>query len=1083
MSFHAAGLKQLACLAAWGALGAAGPAAAQGDARAALAEQGVYWQSLGRLELAEASWRKLLSADPQSADAMYGMSQVELARGNIDAARGWIARLQAARPRDARVAQFEARSRQIGAQTTDLQAARSAARAGRTAEAVQLYRTIFSDRPPPEPLALEFYQLLGASAQGWDEGRRGLEQLVRDKPDHLDYKLALAQLQTYREPTRREGIRSLVDLSKQPATGSAARASWRQALLWLDARAADAALYRDYLAAQSDPAVAQRLQDLTGARPQIAEPGATDPLGPGFTALERGELSTAERRFREALRLRPGNADALGGLGLVRLRQERFAQAQDLLQQASKGGARKWASALRSATYWNLFGQASAARGRNDPSTARSLLERAVQLDPRETAGQAALADLQLEAGDLSAAEQGYARVLERKPGDAQALRGLVTAYARQGRVNDALALSRRLGPREADQVAILQSIRIDQARAQARRQGEAGHLADAQRTLERALVADPGSVWIRHDIALLYRRQGLQAEALSVVEGLPASQRGTPDDLHARALLAADAGDPAAALQNLERLPAASRTPEIAQLHRRLWALDQTQRARELARQGQADAARDVLARTESALGADIPRETIGPLALAYGDAGDTTRALTLSRQLASKGEPSSVADRLLHASLLFKANQDAELAAVLEQLQTADMTGAQRKDFDALRAGYDARQVDARLAAGGAVAARSATLSAGGVYRRRGGEPGLGRLSDTQIPIEARIPMGEGRLVLSATPTVLDAGTLAADFATASRFGGGAQAAQLQSIGAASPPGAQTARGVGLSVGYEGKNLDASIGTTPLGFAETNVIGNLTYSGQLTDNVSLKADLSRRPVTDSLLSFAGTRDPRTGVQWGGVVATGARLDLGRDFERYGIYGYGTAHSITGKNVTTNSRYELGGGVYLPVSRSASSSLTVGMNVDLLSYDKNLGQFTYGQGGYFSPQRYASLTLPLDWSGRDGRMSWRLNASIGVQSFREDPFPSPLTSGTTPFAASGTRDTGVAYNFAAIVEFQIAPQLYLGGAFGFNNARDYRQVTGNAYLRYVFGGSGSRSVPAESTTLKPFSSPYTPLL
>ena len=320
MPFDATRLRQLACV-ALGVLGTAGPAGAQNDAHAALVEQGIYWQSMGRLELAEASWRKLLSADPRSADAMYGMSQVELARGNTEAARSWIARLRAAHPGDARAGAFESRLGQPGAQVTDLQAARSAARAGRTAEALRLYRTIIGNRPPPEPLAVEFYQLLGGSPEGWDEGRKGLEQLVRDKPDNPGYRLALAQLQTYREPTRRQGIRSLADLSKQPDTAAAARASWRQALLWLDARAADASLYRDYLALQSDPMVAQRLEGLADARPDAAEPRAADPTGPGFAALQRGELSTAERRFREALRLRPGNTDALGGLGLVRLRQ------------------------------------------------------------------------------------------------------------------------------------------------------------------------------------------------------------------------------------------------------------------------------------------------------------------------------------------------------------------------------------------------------------------------------------------------------------------------------------------------------------------------------------------------------------------------------------------------------------------------------------------------------------------------------------------------------------------------------------------------------------------------------------------
>jgi hypothetical protein len=70
-----------------------------------------------------------------------------------------------------------------------------------------------------------------------------------------------------------------------------------------------------------------------------------------------------------------------------------------------------------------------------------------------------------------------------------------------------------------------------------------------------------------------------------------------------------------------------------------------------------------------------------------------------------------------------------------------------------------------------------------------------------------------------------------------------------------------------------------------------------------------------------------------------------------------------------------------------------------------------------------------------------------------------------------------------LAYNFAAIVEYQIAPQLYLGGALGFSNARDYRQFTGNAYLRYVFGTPVSQGAPAGGTTLRSFSSPYTPLL
>ena len=67
-----------------GALAASPPLMAQGDPRALLVEQGTYWQSLGRADLAEESWRKLLRVDPRSAEALYGMAQVELSRGRAE---------------------------------------------------------------------------------------------------------------------------------------------------------------------------------------------------------------------------------------------------------------------------------------------------------------------------------------------------------------------------------------------------------------------------------------------------------------------------------------------------------------------------------------------------------------------------------------------------------------------------------------------------------------------------------------------------------------------------------------------------------------------------------------------------------------------------------------------------------------------------------------------------------------------------------------------------------------------------------------------------------------------------------------
>lgn len=1369
--------RLLACIGVAGALCAgAADVHAQGDAKAALIEQGQYWQSMGRNDLAAESWRKLLSIDPQSADAMYGMSQVELARGNASAARGWTERLHAAHPNDPH---GNLPAQQAGATQTDLQRARAAARAGRTAEAAQIYRSMFGDKPPPEPLAVEYYQALGGTQQGWEEGLRGLQQLVRSKPDNSSYKLALAQLQTYREPTRREGIRSLAELAQQPgATGTAARASWRQALIWLDAREADTALYRDFLALQPDPAVQARLDGLNTPRTaEAAAPGA-QALGEGFKALDRGDQAGAEQRFQQALRAQPGDTEALGGLGLIRLRQQRFAEAQELLEKASRGsGGRKWASALQSATYWNLIGQANAARSKGDLQAAQNLLERAVKLDPNEKTGRSALAELRQSSG-------------------------------------------------------------IETTRAKARSQAEAGDTAGAQRTLEDAMLAAPDNPWLRLDLANIYRRQGLTAEARGVMDGLLMSQPDMPDALYASALLASDAGEPATGLQYLDRIPPAARSRDMTQLQRRLWTATQAQQAQALAAQGQQGAARALLAQTEAALGNDMSPESRGQLAGAYADIGDTPRALAMIRQLLARSPNPGVGDRLLYASVLLKTQQDVELSAVLRQLQGAQMTIAQREDYDRLRIAYSLRQADAlrqagnleaaysaiapvlaerpedpqalaalaRLysaahderqalaiyqrvlqrnpgdldallaaaasasslqahaeakgyvqaalkiapdqsrvlaaagriyrdsgdsrqaeqylraaiaaesaAAGGrAVAAnpvtglplaaanpfagmtggvpgvaavppqfasaaayptsypatayagaagaypaslpasypqtapmpampampalpplpplpqaaplpypaqaapvyaaappaaqpwsgsgsaqgsnasqrrgassaqagklpapqaqayvaqasapaqyvqglpapaaayapgypppgaayarnyppppvpgsnlpgsgsyaqaptnplvaelqdieaqRATTVDVGSVFRNRDGEAGLSKLWDMEVPIETRIPAGNGKIVVTATPTVLDNGTMAQNYGTTSRFGGGPQAAIDQLAGRVPAPESQNASGLGLSVGYEGKNWNGSIGSTPLGFQQVNVVGNLGYSGQLTDTLSLKGELSRRAVTDSLLSFAGTEDTRSGLKWGGVVATGGRLDMTRDDGQLGLYGYGSAYSITGHNVEDNSRYELGGGVYVHLLKSSSSSLTAGMNVDLLGYDKDLSYFTYGQGGYFSPQSYASVAFPVDWSGRDDRLSWRLNASLGVQSFNQDGSPYFPTDPARQAAAASavaqatnlnlnqaiftgfypsSSHTGLAYNFAGFLEYQVAPQLYLGGAMVFNNAQNYRQISVSAYLRYMLGNTG-RFGSGGGASLRPVSSPYTPLL
>lgn len=382
-----------------------------------------------------------------------------------------------------------------------------------------------------------------------------------------------------------------------------------------------------------------------------------------------------------------------------------------------------------------------------------------------------------------------------------------------------------------------------------------------------------------------------------------------------------------------------------------------------------------------------------------------------------------------------------------------------------------------------------RSPGANVGAGVRTRKGEDGMSRLSDVKAPVEITFPVGDGKAAIRVTPVSVSAGSLGTDSASSSRFGGGPAAAAAQAAGTVGTAGSQRQTGTGLAVGYAQGMVDADIGTTPLGFEHSKLIGGVKLQGALSDRVSNQLDVSRRAVTDSVLSFAGTRDDRTGQSWGGVTATGARYLIGAESGGTGVYGNVGYASLNGTNVVSNSRLEGGVGVYTHVINAPGQRLTTGLNLTALAFDKNLRYFTYGHGGYFSPQQFVSLSVPLTWAQTQDRLSYQLGGSLGIQHFREDGadyFPGDASAQSAAAAAANTANsgnatyagqskTGLGYNLAAALEYRLTPHLVAGGNLGLDNASDYRQFVGKVYLRYRLQPmTGSLPLP-----VAPFRSPY----
>jgi len=373
--------------------------------------------------------------------------------------------------------------------------------------------------------------------------------------------------------------------------------------------------------------------------------------------------------------------------------------------------------------------------------------------------------------------------------------------------------------------------------------------------------------------------------------------------------------------------------------------------------------------------------------------------------------------------------------------------------------------------------------------LFSNKSGDPGVSRLNATEIPLYVRIPHGyTGHVFFHADTVLLDAGTLPA--------GARAQVRNYAKFAVPSPdavqPIAQSDRGVALAAGYEfnGSNYAwrADLGTTPLGFTRQNVVGGFQLRADM-GALGASIDVSRRPVTSSLVSYAGAvapayTDATDGVRhpaesWGGVVRNGINMHVGRDVGRGDIYLNLGLGIYTGHNVLTNREVTVRTGFDYPLLVRPNQQVNSGLALNYWSYSENQRYYTFGHGGYYSPQHYFSVSVPLEWLGRKGMLSWRLMGSLGYSNTYEksvDFFPTDaaLQKAAGNPTYGGGSGGGLSYTLGGSVEYRFAPKWVVGAVFSIDRSHDYAPNRALIYLRYFFDRqTGPVSFP---TPVRPYS-------
>lgn len=688
------------------------PAQPNSAALGALVEQGRYWEGREQYGRAREAWQRVVDADPGNVEALSRLVALASRENDAPAAKRYLDRLRSAAPGSAALKQAEelvagggstpgGRS-QASPDAAALARARAAAASQDYPAALTAYREAFGGEPTGGPNALEYYQTLGATEAGWAPAERWLRGNAARNPNDSAAALALAQHLTYRERTRREGIDKLAALSTHPTAALRARKSQRQALIWLEGQPSDAGRYRAWLATENaDPEIRAKLDGL--AKAQRAEANAVygARVNGLFKQADGGDIAGAEAGFNEILKSSPNNADALGGLGVIRLRQQRYEESKSYLERAraaSPGSAGRWREALTAATFWSRVQVAEKARLASDYPAADAAYVSALSAPPSEVPDSVRLAhaDVLLNRGKDREAEAIARSALKRDDQNPDALAVLLTVLSRSGRDAEALQLSRRVPAKLRPQVATL---RADELRRRAKLARDGGDLAQSERLLNDALLEAPTNPWIRLDLSEVYRKQNRRAEAATLLDGLASSHGRNRDVRLAQAYFDAEQKDWAGVLNRLETFTAAERSADAIGLQRRAWVQYQLERARIALRRGHPGDAHRILTDTDLAAAGDP--ELQSALASGWAELQDPARAVAYMRrsmgQVTGDGRSAPPALRAQYAALLLSAGQDAEFEVVAADLAARkDLDAAGQAALDELVIGYRIKLAD---------------------------------------------------------------------------------------------------------------------------------------------------------------------------------------------------------------------------------------------------------------------------------------------------------------------------------------------------------------------------------------------------
>ena len=763
-------------------------------------------------------------------------------------------------------------------------------------------------------------------------------------------------------------------------------------------------------------------------------------LGLGDAAAARKDNDAAERYYRQALRMDSGNSNAVRGLANI-YREQSPEKATQFIQSLSASQRRSIDDIERSLTNEQLSAQAAQLESQGNYAQAAEIQRRRLALSPGDVWITYRLSRDLYSAGQRSQADNLMRQLASQKPGDPDQVYASGLYLSGNDRDRAALAHLNTL-PRDkwnGNIQALADRLQSNQVLETANRLRDSGKEQEAEALLRQ----QPPSTRIDLTLADWAEQRGDHEAAKTAYNTVLQREPQNEDAILGLTEVNLAQGNRDAARAELAKLPAAQNgEPLSLNMQRRI----------AMAQAGLGDPAA-----AEKTFNAIVPQAKSQPpsmeSALVMRDA---------ARFQAQIGQPQQALDTW----------KDAMVSSGITTTRPTDndsftrLTRNDEKD-DWLKRGV-------RSDAGDLYRQQDLNVTLQHDYWGSSGTGGYSDLKAHTTMLQVDAPLSDGRMFFRSDLVNMNAGSFDTDNGTYDPTWG--TCAETPCHGSTN----QSANGASVAVGWQNNTWAWDIGTTPMGFDVVDVVGSLSYSNDL-GPIGYTLNAHRRPISSSVLAFAGQKDPNTDTTWGGVRATGGGVSMSYDKgEANGIWSSLSADSLTGKNVEDNWRVRWMTGYYYKLINQDNERLTVGVSNMLWHYDKDLSGYSLGQGGYYSPQEYVSFALPVNWRKRTENWSWELGGSVSwSHSKTKDVMRYPL-QGLIPdnepgrytdkgVMGTGSSSSGTGYTARAIVERRVTSNWFVGLGVDIQEAKDYTPSHALLYVRYSAAGwQGDMDLPPE---------------